>query len=63
MDLILSKHKVLDYAQGKVKKLNDVAGKGKYRETDIFTMNLIVHLVKVNLIPYISIIESAQEMY
>lgn len=63
MDLILVKHKVLDFAEGKVKKPTDNAEKEKYKETNILAMNLIVDGVKDNLIPYISNIDSTQEMY
>lgn len=63
IDLIFAKHKVLNLVQVKVKKPIDDAGKGKFRETDIWVMNLIVDGVKDNLIPYISNLDSAQEMY
>jgi len=43
VNLILAKHKVLDFSQEKVKKPTDDAGKEKYREADIFSMNLIVY--------------------
>lgn len=51
IDLILAKHKVLDFVLGKVKEPVDVTGKEKYKETDILAMNLIVDGVKDNLIP------------
>ena len=63
MDLILTKHKILDFAQEKIKKPTNDAQKEKYREIDIITMNLLVNGVKENLIPYISNIYSSQEMY
>lgn len=63
IDLILEKHKVLNLIQGKVKKPTDEAEKEKFRETTILSMNLIVDGVKDNLIPYISNIDSAKEMY
>lgn len=63
IDLILAKHKVLDFVLGKVVKPTDDAGKEKYRETNILDMNLIVDGVKDNLIPYISNIDTAQDMY
>ena len=37
--------------------------KSKFIETEILVMNLIVDGIKENLIPYISNIDSAQEMY
>lgn len=51
IDLILAKHKVLDFVLGKVAKPTDDAGKEKYRETNILPMNLIVYGVKDDLIP------------
>lgn len=63
MDLILAKHKVLDFVQGKEKKPTDDARKEKYREIDILVMNSIVYGVKENIIPYISNIDFAKEMY
>ena len=63
IDLILAKHKILDLVQEKVKKCTDDEGKEKFRETEILAMNLIVDGVKHNLIPYISNIDFAQEMY
>ena len=63
IDIILEKNKVLDLVQGKIKKPTDDAEKAKFRETEILAMNLIVDGVKDNLIPYISNINSTQEMY
>lgn len=51
--LILSKHKILDLVQGKVKKPICEENKEKFRETKILAMNIIVYGVKNNLIPYI----------
>lgn len=51
--------------QGKIKKPTDEsseAEKAKLRETKILAMNLIVG-VNNNLIPYISDVDSTQEMY
>jgi len=62
IDRILAKQKVLDLVQGKVKKPTDDAGKEKFNETKILAMDLIDG-VKDNLIPYISNINSTQEMY
>jgi len=60
MDLILAKHKVLEFVQGKVQQPTDDARKEKYRETNILAINLIVDGVKDNLIPCISNINSAK---
>jgi len=35
MDLILARHKVLDFVQGKVKEPIDEIGKEKYKESNI----------------------------
>jgi len=61
--LILTKHKVLDLIQGKVMKPTDDVEKENFREIDILAMILIVDGVMENLIPYISNIDSPQEMY
>lgn len=56
----------MDLVRGKVNKRIDEsskAEKAKFRETEILAMNLIVDGVKDNLIPYISNIDFAQEMY
>lgn len=66
IDLILEKNKCLDLVQEKVKKLTDEssnATKVKFGELEIMAKNLIVDGVKDNLIPYISNINSAQQMY
>lgn len=66
IDIILEKNKVLDLVKGKVKKPTDEssdAEKAEFREIEILAMNLIVEGVKDNLIPYISNINSTQEMY
>ena len=47
---------------GKVMKPTDEAEKAKFRETEIVAMNLTVDGVNDNLIPYISNIDSAQEI-
>jgi len=61
--LVLAKHKVLDFVQGKVNKPTDDVGKEKYMVTNILAMNMIIDGVKDSLIPYIYDIDSAQEMY
>lgn len=63
IEIILAKHKFLDLIKGKFKKPIGDVGKEKFRETDILAMNLIVDVVKDNLIPYISNIYFVQEMY
>ena len=66
IDLILENNKVLNFVQGKIKKPTHEASETKkteFKETRILAMNLIVDGVKDNLIPYISNIDSAQEMY
>ena len=66
IDIILEKNKVLDHVQGNIKKPTDEpseAEKSEFREIKILARNLIVDGVKDNLIPYISNINSAQEMY
>ena len=59
IDLIFTKHKVLNLVQGK--KPTDEEEKEKFRETEILAMNLIVDGVKDNLIPYISNIDSLKK--
>lgn len=64
--LILEKNKVLDLVKGKVKKPtkeSSDATKVKYRESKILAMTLMVESIKDNLVPYISNIDHAQEMY
>ena len=66
IDLILEKNKVLDVVKGKVKKPTEESSdvdKVKYRELEILAMILIVENIKDNLVPYISNIDHAQEMY
>ena len=66
IDLILEKNKVLDLVKGKVKKPTEGssdADKAKFRESEILAMSLMVDGIKDILIPYISNIDSAQEMY
>lgn len=65
ISLILEKNKFLDLAKGKVKKPTNESsdvGKEKFRETKILALTLMVDGIKDNLIPYISNIDSAQEM-
>ena len=62
IDFILEKHKVLNLVQWKIKKPTNEAKKEKFRETKILAMNLIMDGVKDNRIPYISNIDSIQEM-
>lgn len=62
----LEKKKVLDVVRGKVKKPTEEfsdADKVKYRELWILDMTLMVESIKDNLVPYISNIDHAQEMY
>jgi len=64
--LILKKNKVLDLVKGKIKKPTNEssdAEKEKFRVTKILAMTIMVDGIKDNLIPYISNIDSAQEMY
>ena len=66
IDLILEKNKVLDLVKGKVKKPTNEpsdAKKAKSRETKILAMTLIMDGIKDNLIPYISNIDSTQEIW
>lgn len=56
----------MDIVQVKIKKPTNEssdAEKVKFRELEFEAMNLIVDEVKENLIPYISNINSSQEMY
>jgi len=66
IDLILEKNKVLDLVRGKVKKPTERSSdvdKVKYSELEILSMTLMVEGIKDNLVPYISNIDHAQEMY
>ena len=66
IDLILEKNKFLDVVRGKVKKPtkeSSDADKVKYRELEILAMTLMVECIKDNLVPYISNIDRAQDMY
>jgi len=66
IDLIIEKNKILDVVRGKVKKPtkeSSDANKVKYRELEILAMTLMVEIIKNNLVPYISNIEHAQEIY
>jgi len=47
----------LDLVLGKIKKPKNEVEEKKFRETEIFTMQIIVDGVKENLIPYISNID------
>jgi len=63
---MLEKNKVLDLVRGKVNKPiegSSDADKVKYRESKILAMTLMVEGIKDNLVPYISNIDHAQEMY
>lgn len=66
LGLILKKNKVLDLVKGKIKKPTNEssdAEKEKFRVTKILAMTIMVDGIKDNLIPYISNIDSSQEMY
>ena len=66
IDLILKRNKVLDLDKGKLKKPTNEssdAEKAKFRETEVLAMTLMVDGIKDNLIPYISNIDSAQEIW
>lgn len=66
IDLILKKNNIVDLVKGKVKKPTEEssdAEKSKFRELKKLVMTLMVDGIKYNLIPYISNIDSAQEMY
>lgn len=63
MNLIFGRNKVLDLVQGKDKEPTDDARKEKYKENDIIAMRLIVDVVKDNLIPYMSTLNTSKSMY
>jgi hypothetical protein len=73
IDLILSKNKVLDIVKGKIvepefeegkeKEPQNVAVMEKFKESDINAMSIIVDSIKDHLIPYISHLDSSNNMY
>ena len=66
IDLILEKNKVLDLVRGNVKKPmkeSSHADKVKYRELELVAMTLMVEGIKDNLVPFITNVDHAQEMY
>jgi len=66
IDLILEKNKVLDLVTRKVKKRTEGSSdenKVRFRESEILAMTLMVEGIKENLVPYISNIDSTQDMY
>jgi hypothetical protein len=73
IDLILAKNKVLDIVKGKTVELEFEEGKEKepqnvvvmlkFRGNDINSMSIIVDSIKYHLIPYISHLDSSNNMY
>jgi hypothetical protein len=73
IDLILAKNKVLDIVKGKIvepefeegkeKEPQNVAVMEKFKDSDINAMIIIVDSIKDHLIPYISHIDSSNNMY
>ncbi len=66
IDLILEKNKDLDVVKGKVEKPTEESSdvdKVKYRELEILAMALVVEKIKDNIVPYISNVDHAQEIY
>ncbi len=66
IDIILEKNKVLDLVKGKVKNPTNESSATEnetFKETKILAMTLMVDGIKDNVIPYISNIDSTQDMY
>ena len=66
IDLILEKNKVPYLVKGKIKKpTNDTidVDKVKFRELESVATTIMVEGIKDNLVPFISNINHAQEMY
>jgi hypothetical protein len=73
IDLILSKNKVLEIVKGKIMELEFEEGKEtesqniavmeKFKNGDINSMSIILDSIKYHLIPYISHIDSSNNMY
>jgi hypothetical protein len=73
IDLILAKNKVLDIVKGKImkpefeerkeKEPQNVAAMEKFKDSDINAMSIIVESIKYHLVPYISHLDSSNNMY
>ena len=66
IDLILEKNKVLNLVKGNVKKPTEEASdadKVKFGDLELVAMTLMVEGIKDNIVPFISNIDHAQEMY